>query len=467
MTESINPETGEPTPGIVERLARDDVERKRFLKMAGKRIGAGAAATSLAAFIAACGGSSSASSSSGTASSAAAGTSSATTSSMTSSSAAATGDLAIVNYALTLEYLESQFYAKVIKSGPVHGKDLSVLKTFGAEEAEHVDALKKVAEQLGHAGGEADGQVPAPQRRAGRDAGRDGREPRRRRVSRPGGEHQEQGDPRGRAVDPQHRGAPRGDAEPAAQEVAHPRRRVRQADDAWPRCWPSSSRSSPSARPEPDREEHIHMTHSDMPARSWPPSRSTASPAPASSCAARSRAGAVYGAGAVAPVRQRRVRRQRQRHRHPQLRAHARVSGGRLLQVKGKSVGLSGEAKTLARSFGDEEAEHVAALTKAITSLGGKPVKKPKFAFPVTNQASFLKLAYVLENTGVGAYNGAAPVADEQCGPGGRRDDRPDRGSSRRLHRAAHRRCPITPNGAFDKPLTKQQVLAKAGPLIK
>jgi hypothetical protein len=26
---------------------------------------------------------------------------------------------------------------------------------------------------------------------------------------------------------------------------------------------------------------------------------------------------------------------------------------------------------------------------------------------------------------------------------------------------------PVTPDGGFDKPLTKQQVLAKAGPLIK
>ena len=39
MTEETNTEAGEPTPGIVERLARDDVERKRFLKMAGKRMG--------------------------------------------------------------------------------------------------------------------------------------------------------------------------------------------------------------------------------------------------------------------------------------------------------------------------------------------------------------------------------------------------------------------------------------------
>ena len=36
-------------------------------------------------------------------------------------------------------------------------------------------------------------------------------------------------------------------------------------------------------------------------------------------------------------------------------------------KAKGKQVGLTGEAKALASQFGDEEAEHVAALTKAIT----------------------------------------------------------------------------------------------------
>jgi hypothetical protein len=161
MTESPSTEADEPTIGIVERLARDDVERKRFLKMAGKRVGAGAVATSLAAFIAACGSSTSSSTSSGTASSAAGATSGAQTStSMSSSSDPASGDLAIVNYALTLEYLESQFYAKVVKSGLFHGKDLSVLKTFGAEEADHVQALKTVAGQLGTAAAEPMGKFP-------------------------------------------------------------------------------------------------------------------------------------------------------------------------------------------------------------------------------------------------------------------------------------------------------------------
>jgi serine-rich repeat adhesion-like glycoprotein len=135
-------------------------------------------------------------------------------------------------------------------------------------------------------------------------------------------------------------------------------------------------------------------------------------------------------------------------------------------QVKGKSVHLSGEAKTLATSFGDEEAQHVAALTKAIKSSGGKPVAMPKFAFPVTNQASFLKLAYTLENVGVGAYNGAGPSLTSKALLAAA-------GSIVQIE-ARHAASiavltggKITPNGAFDKPLTMKQVLAAAGPLIK
>jgi hypothetical protein len=147
------------TTGVVEMLARDDVERKRFLKMAGKRMGAGAAATGLAAFIAACGSSSSKSSTASTAKAAAPGpTSSSSTSSATA--AASTGDLAIVNYALTLEYLESQFYAKVISSGLFKGTVLSVIKTFGAEEDQHVAALKKVAMSLGKPAAMPTGKFP-------------------------------------------------------------------------------------------------------------------------------------------------------------------------------------------------------------------------------------------------------------------------------------------------------------------
>jgi hypothetical protein len=133
---------------------------------------------------------------------------------------------------------------------------------------------------------------------------------------------------------------------------------------------------------------------------------------------------------------------------------------------KAPTVGLSGEAKTLAASFAEQEQAHVDALTKAIQGSGGTPVKKPTFVFPVTNQASFLKLAYVLENTGVGAYNGAGPSLQNKAYLAAA-------GSIVQVE-ARHAAAiglltnqPVTPDGGFDKPLTKSQVLAKAGPLIK
>lgn len=135
-------------------------------------------------------------------------------------------------------------------------------------------------------------------------------------------------------------------------------------------------------------------------------------------------------------------------------------------QVKGRSVGLSGPAKALAAEFGDEEADHVAALSKAISAAGGKPVKAPSFSFPVTDQSSFLKLAYTLENVGVGAYNGAGPslMNKKYLAVAGSIVQVEAR------HAAAIALLTgsaITPNGAFDKPLTKAAVLKAASPLIR
>jgi hypothetical protein len=45
MTETTTTEDERPTARVVEQLARDDVERMRFIKMAGMRLGGAAAAT--------------------------------------------------------------------------------------------------------------------------------------------------------------------------------------------------------------------------------------------------------------------------------------------------------------------------------------------------------------------------------------------------------------------------------------
>ncbi len=69
---------------------------------------------------------------------------------------------------------------------------------------------------------------------------------------------------------------------------------------------------------------------------------------------------------------------------------------------------LSGEAARFARAVGKDEAAHVTFLKGA---LGSKAVAKPMFDFKGTTgkQATFLKTAMVLEDTGVSAYAGAAP----------------------------------------------------------
>lgn len=138
MASSANgSEAHEETPlqpaGIVERLARDDVDRKRFLKMAGS-----AGAASFGAFVLAACGSSSSSSKSTTAASTA-----------TSASSSAGGDIAILNYALTLEYLESEFYSKVIAAKLFSGKVGELLQSFGSQEDSHVVALKAAVTKLG------------------------------------------------------------------------------------------------------------------------------------------------------------------------------------------------------------------------------------------------------------------------------------------------------------------------------
>ncbi len=133
-------ETGPQPVGAMEVLARDPSERKKFLKMVGRNVGGAAAASSFAVFLAACG------SSKKTATTA---TTPATNTPATPSGGANAGDIKIVNYALTLEYLETEFYKKVIKSGLFSGATQSLLQTFGAQEQKHVDALKMAAVTLG------------------------------------------------------------------------------------------------------------------------------------------------------------------------------------------------------------------------------------------------------------------------------------------------------------------------------
>jgi hypothetical protein len=115
----------------------------------------------------------------------------------------------------------------------------------------------------------------------------------------------------------------------------------------------------------------------------------------------------------------------------------------------------------LAKVIAGHEAAHVAYLKKA---LGSKAIKKPKFDFgdAVTSQTTFTATSQALENTGVGAYFGQAfnisKAADLQAAVSVMTVEARHAGAIGYYNDQTA--ADISPNGAFDKPLTAEKVLA-------
>lgn len=113
---------------------------------------------------------------------------------------------------------------------------------------------------------------------------------------------------------------------------------------------------------------------------------------------------------------------------------------------------------------GEQEATHAATLTDVITQLGGEPVLAAEYDFGVTDSASFLTTAAVLENLGVSAYNGAGqflqdPMLVEAAGTIVANEAR----------HASYANLVIGDipfPDAYETPATPDEVLEAAGPLI-
>ncbi len=138
MSKTRTREQGDGEVAALDQLAREDAgSRAQFLKMVG---GAGAAGA-LAIFVAACGGDDKEEEPSG---------GSSPSSDKPAGGAASKGDIAIVNYALTLEHLESAFYQQVLESGEIKDPKIGeIAKGIAEDEMEHVQALTATVEQLG------------------------------------------------------------------------------------------------------------------------------------------------------------------------------------------------------------------------------------------------------------------------------------------------------------------------------
>ncbi len=121
-------------------------------------------------------------------------------------------------------------------------------------------------------------------------------------------------------------------------------------------------------------------------------------------------------------------------------------------------AGLTGDVLTFAKTAYAHEAGHVRAIQ---TVLGSKAIKEPTFNFQGTTsaKASFMATSKVLENTGVAAYKGQAPLVKSTA----------VLADAVAIHavEADHAawislllgETPF-PTGAFDVPMTKAQVLA-------
>lgn len=129
-----------------------------------------------------------------------------------------------------------------------------------------------------------------------------------------------------------------------------------------------------------------------------------------------------------------------------------------------RRAGASGDLRALIDLIAKDESEHVEALKATVKQLGGKPVAEPKFDFPYSGTMGFLKLAQTFEDTGVSAYNGAAPLikSKEVLGAAGSIVQVEARHAAAIRLQASEEPSP----DAFDPALDEAQVLKAVEPFI-
>jgi hypothetical protein len=122
-------------PGALKAPAGDPSSRRRFLKAAG---GTGAAGA-FAVFLAACGSKKT---------NLTPGGSDPNTGAGAGTDQYGKGDQGIARYLLTLEYIESDFYAAALASGRLSGRPARFARTFASHENRHVTVLEAAVNSL-------------------------------------------------------------------------------------------------------------------------------------------------------------------------------------------------------------------------------------------------------------------------------------------------------------------------------
>jgi rubrerythrin len=173
-------------------------------------------------------------------------------------------------------------------------------------------------------------------------------------------------------------------------------------------------------------------------------------------------AGAMYGAGAVTPFVSNALAQATTGDVQVVTFAYGLEALEQAFYQAAAKANLSPPLKKLATEFGAHEAEHADTLKATIEQLGGSASAGATPKFNVTDDASFLKTAVALEDTGVAAYNGAIPSLQS-----------PDLVAALATivqTEARHAAAVRVKSGqdaapqAFEKPLTQQQAAAALKP---
>lgn len=133
-------------------------------------------------------------------------------------------------------------------------------------------------------------------------------------------------------------------------------------------------------------------------------------------------------------------------------------------QLEGSKLFTPAERRTLGK-FGEQEEEHADAIVRQLKKLSADPVSKPQTTFALKTDAGTLEIANTLENAIAAAYLGQLPHVE---------------GASLRqklveIHSIEGRHAasiaylqeePVTPDGAFAKPATVEDVMKTMKPYL-
>lgn len=124
------------------------------------------------------------------------------------------------------------------------------------------------------------------------------------------------------------------------------------------------------------------------------------------------------------------------------------------------------DLRTLVRHLHEDEVAHVGVLRAAVKKLGGTPALPPpvRFGGAFASTAAFLRVASMLEETGVSAYNALAPkIASKDVLAAAGSIVQVEARHASLIHLAQGTDpSPL----AFDKPASKRAVLGKIAPLL-